>query len=140
MCSRPNSGSITGPDGSRVGGQVIPAPGARVRSAPPRPGAPLVAGAGAGGVPSPVAAVVGGGGGGGVQQSRGGGLEEASMGMIGGERGRAGGFLWLNRPEQHNALSAELGAQLIETLHGLAHDDSVRVLVVGGRGPSFCAG
>jgi methylglutaconyl-CoA hydratase len=48
--------------------------------------------------------------------------------------------VWLDRPEQHNALSAELVAELTAALHALAHDDTVRVLVLGGRGPSFCAG
>src|SRR6187549_1998990 len=48
--------------------------------------------------------------------------------------------VWLHRPEQHNALSPELGAELVSTLHTLAHDASVRVVVLGGHGPSFCAG
>lgn len=48
--------------------------------------------------------------------------------------------LWLNRPEQHNALAAELVAELTSTLHELALDAAVRVVVLGGRGPSFCAG
>jgi len=48
--------------------------------------------------------------------------------------------VWLNRPEQHNALSGELVAELTSTLHELALDASVRVVVLGGRGPSFCAG
>ena len=48
--------------------------------------------------------------------------------------------LWLNRPEQHNALAPELVTELTEAVHGLAHDDQVRVVVLGGRGPSFCAG
>jgi methylglutaconyl-CoA hydratase len=48
--------------------------------------------------------------------------------------------LWLNRADQHNALTPELGDELAATLHGLAHDDTVRVLVLGGHGPSFCAG
>ncbi|HET9325892.1 MAG TPA: enoyl-CoA hydratase-related protein [Candidatus Eisenbacteria bacterium] len=48
--------------------------------------------------------------------------------------------VWLNRPDQHNALSPELGAELAGVMHELAHDDSVRVVVLGGRGPSFCAG
>ena len=48
--------------------------------------------------------------------------------------------LWLDRPEQHNALSAELLASIPATLHQLAHDPAIRVVVVGGRGPSFCAG
>jgi len=48
--------------------------------------------------------------------------------------------VWLNRPESHNAISAELGAALSAAIHELAHDEAVRVLVLGGRGPSFCAG
>ncbi|MEO5618091.1 MAG: enoyl-CoA hydratase-related protein [Candidatus Eisenbacteria bacterium] len=55
---------------------------------------------------------------------------------------RSGGVarLWLNRPEVHNALSAELGQALIFALRELADDETARVLVMGGRGPSFCAG
>ena len=48
--------------------------------------------------------------------------------------------LWLNRPEQHNSLAAELAAELTSTLHVLALEPGVRVVVLGGRGPSFCAG
>ena len=48
--------------------------------------------------------------------------------------------VWFNRPEAHNALSPELGAELATALHALAHDEAVRVVVLGGRGPSFCAG
>lgn len=48
--------------------------------------------------------------------------------------------LWLNRPEVHNALSPELGAALGEALATLADDPSCRVVVLGGRGASFCAG
>jgi methylglutaconyl-CoA hydratase len=48
--------------------------------------------------------------------------------------------LWLNRPELHNALSPELTDELHAACAQLAHDESVRVVVVGGRGPSFCAG
>jgi methylglutaconyl-CoA hydratase len=48
--------------------------------------------------------------------------------------------VWLNRPEQHNALSVELLGELGEAFHGLAHDAAVRVVVLGGRGASFCAG
>jgi methylglutaconyl-CoA hydratase len=56
------------------------------------------------------------------------------------ERDGAIARLWLNRPEQHNALAAELCAELTSTLHELALDATVRVVVLGGRGPSFCAG
>jgi methylglutaconyl-CoA hydratase len=55
-------------------------------------------------------------------------------------RDRGVARLMLSRPEQHNALSVELCAELTETLHRLAHDPAVRVIVLGGRGPSFCAG
>jgi methylglutaconyl-CoA hydratase len=55
---------------------------------------------------------------------------------------REGGVarLWLNRPELHNALSPELTDALIDACNALSHDDTVRVVVLGGRGPSFCAG
>jgi methylglutaconyl-CoA hydratase len=48
--------------------------------------------------------------------------------------------VWLNRPEQHNALGAELVRDLVATLHHLAHEASTRVVVLGGHGRSFCAG
>ena len=56
------------------------------------------------------------------------------------ERDGAIARVWLNRPDIHNALSVELASVLAETFHALAHDDAVRVVVFGGRGPSFCAG
>lgn len=56
------------------------------------------------------------------------------------ERSGATARIWLNRPEQHNALSSGIIGELGELLHQLGHDDSVRVIVLGGRGPSFCAG
>src|SRR5262245_40066251 len=48
--------------------------------------------------------------------------------------------LWLDRPDRHNALSVDLAQGLSESLHALGHDESVRVVVLGGRGPSFSAG
>ncbi len=62
------------------------------------------------------------------------------MALIEVERAGALARVWFNRPEVHNALSAELGAALLDALHALAHDDTVRCVVLGGRGPSFCAG
>jgi len=62
------------------------------------------------------------------------------MPLIEVEREGALARVWFNRPEVHNALSAELGAELAATLHALAHDAAVRCVVLGGRGPSFCAG
>lgn len=62
------------------------------------------------------------------------------MPLIEVEREGALARVWFNRPEVHNALSPELGAELAATLHALEHDDAVRCVVLGGRGPSFCAG
>jgi methylglutaconyl-CoA hydratase len=56
------------------------------------------------------------------------------------ERQGAEARVWLNRPETHNALSPELGAALIAALESLSRDPHCRVVVLGGRGPSFCAG
>jgi enoyl-CoA hydratase/carnithine racemase len=55
---------------------------------------------------------------------------------------RAGGVLrlTLNRPEARNALSIALMAALIEALSRGARDPEVRVVVVAGAGPAFCAG
>jgi len=48
--------------------------------------------------------------------------------------------VWLDRPERRNALDG-LALAEIEALFGdLAHDYAIRVVVLGGRGPSFCAG
>lgn len=62
------------------------------------------------------------------------------MSLIEVEREGALARVWFNRPDVHNALSADLGAALVESLHMLGADDSCRCVVLGGRGPSFCAG
>ncbi len=48
--------------------------------------------------------------------------------------------LTLSRPEKHNALSAEMIAELTEVAKLLGSDDAVRVIVVEAEGPTFCAG
>lgn len=48
--------------------------------------------------------------------------------------------VWLNRPELHNAFDEPLIARLSEILLRLDADDGVRVVVLGGRGRSFCSG
>ncbi|WP_374544798.1 enoyl-CoA hydratase/isomerase family protein [Rhodoblastus sp.] len=55
---------------------------------------------------------------------------------------RAGGIvtLWMNRPERRNAFNAELIAELTEALGEAESDDQSRVVVLAGRGASFCAG
>jgi methylglutaconyl-CoA hydratase len=56
------------------------------------------------------------------------------------EHGGAVAYVWLNRPQKHNALSAEVVAELVEAFEALGRDAAVRVVVLGGRGPSFCVG
>ncbi|MGE0736385.1 MAG: enoyl-CoA hydratase/isomerase family protein [Alphaproteobacteria bacterium] len=46
----------------------------------------------------------------------------------------------LNRPELHNAIDDELIADLTEALKRVEHDARVRVVVLTGKGKSFCAG
>jgi enoyl-CoA hydratase/carnithine racemase len=54
----------------------------------------------------------------------------------------AGGVvrLTLNRPEKRNAMSRELLGELETALARLATDTAARVVVLGARGPAFCAG
>jgi len=54
------------------------------------------------------------------------------------ERGVA--RVWLNRPEVRNAFDGLMVTELRTTLFDLGLQDSIRVIVVGGRGPVFCAG
>jgi enoyl-CoA hydratase/carnithine racemase len=49
-------------------------------------------------------------------------------------------FLTLNRPQARNALSVALMARLQDALDAIAADRSVRVVVIAGAGPAFCAG
>jgi enoyl-CoA hydratase/carnithine racemase len=48
--------------------------------------------------------------------------------------------LTIDRPDKRNAMTAAMWAGLPGVLAGLADDPAVRVLVVTGAGPSFCAG
>jgi enoyl-CoA hydratase/carnithine racemase len=48
--------------------------------------------------------------------------------------------LTIDRPGKRNAMTAAMWAALPGVLAGLAGDPGVRVLVVTGTGPSFCAG
>ncbi|MCC7547630.1 MAG: enoyl-CoA hydratase [Burkholderiales bacterium] len=48
--------------------------------------------------------------------------------------------LTLNRPGQYNALSEELLEAAIAALEAVEQDRSVRVVVIAGSGPAFCAG
>ena len=48
--------------------------------------------------------------------------------------------LTMNRPEARNALSLEMIRQLMTQFESMAHDDKVRVVILAGAGPAFCAG
>ena len=48
--------------------------------------------------------------------------------------------VWLDRPERRNALTTATLDGLAELYTGLQRDFETRVVVLGGRGPSFCAG
>ncbi|MGH1413306.1 MAG: crotonase/enoyl-CoA hydratase family protein [Pelagimonas sp.] len=48
--------------------------------------------------------------------------------------------LTLNRADKHNAMSAQMIAELTQAAAQLGADDSVRVVILTGAGRSFCAG
>lgn len=48
--------------------------------------------------------------------------------------------IWLNRPEKHNVMSGLMMTELGEAAKVLGADSGVRVVVMAGIGPSFCAG
>ena len=56
------------------------------------------------------------------------------------EQRGAAACVWMNRPELHNALNEDLIAELTQTFRAADEDPTVRVLVLTGRGKSFCAG
>jgi enoyl-CoA hydratase/carnithine racemase len=49
-------------------------------------------------------------------------------------------WLTMNRPDQRNALSTGLMAAMQTALDAIASDKAVRVVVITGAGPGFCAG
>jgi methylglutaconyl-CoA hydratase len=56
------------------------------------------------------------------------------------ERDGRVGRVWLNRPDVRNAFDAVMIGELRAALRALAGDGGVRVVVLSGRGTSFCAG
>ena len=48
--------------------------------------------------------------------------------------------LWLNREDKHNAMSAQMIAELHDAAEALGRDADVRVVVLAARGRTFCAG
>ena len=50
------------------------------------------------------------------------------------------GTVWLNRPDVHNALNEQMISEIIDCYHEINEMADVRVVVLRGRGKSFCAG
>ncbi len=49
-------------------------------------------------------------------------------------------FLYLNRPNVLNALNKTMSVELVHALKETEEDDTVRVMILSGRGRGFCAG
>lgn len=56
------------------------------------------------------------------------------------ERVQSAGFIYLNRPEKRNALDSLMVMELYDAVQELGGDESVRSIVIAGRGKAFCAG
>lgn len=50
------------------------------------------------------------------------------------------GWIRLNRPAKRNALNMAMRAEFADALGTLEADDTIRVVVLTGEGPAFCAG
>ena len=50
------------------------------------------------------------------------------------------GTLWLNRPDIHNAFNEVMIQELIECFEGINEMDDIRIVILRGKGKSFCAG
>src|SRR5688572_26857742 len=56
------------------------------------------------------------------------------------ERAGAIATITFNRPEQRNALTVRFFTEMLAALDEVENDESIRVLVLAGAGPAFCAG
>ncbi|MBU0486967.1 MAG: enoyl-CoA hydratase/isomerase family protein [Bacteroidetes bacterium] len=48
--------------------------------------------------------------------------------------------VWMNRPDVHNALNELMISEIIECYSEINNRDDIRIVVLRGRGKSFCAG
>lgn len=48
--------------------------------------------------------------------------------------------LWLNRPEKYNALNPDLMREVIQYFQEIENNTALRIVVIRGKGSSFCAG
>ena len=56
------------------------------------------------------------------------------------ERDGALDILWLNRPENLNAITTQMVTELRHYFDHLSENDQTRVVLMGGRGKAYCAG
>jgi methylglutaconyl-CoA hydratase len=63
-----------------------------------------------------------------------------NMGQIIVEKKMHVSWVWLNRPELHNAFNAEVISELTTLFLEMAKDADLRLVVLGGKGASFSAG
>jgi methylglutaconyl-CoA hydratase len=50
------------------------------------------------------------------------------------------GIVWLNRPRIHNAFNEEMISEIIDIFEALETHDDIRIIMLRGKGKSFCAG
>ena len=50
------------------------------------------------------------------------------------------GIVWLNRPDVHNAMNAEMIGEIVDAFTKANDMEDVRYVILRGRGKSFCAG
>ena len=50
------------------------------------------------------------------------------------------GIIWLNRPDIHNAFNEVMIQEIIDCVEAVNEMNDIRVLIIRGRGKSFCAG
>jgi methylglutaconyl-CoA hydratase len=55
-------------------------------------------------------------------------------------RGSRVAVIWLNRPELHNAMNADMVRELTRAIHESDQDADISAIVLASRGDSFCSG
>jgi len=56
------------------------------------------------------------------------------------EKSEGFGFIYLNRPEMHNAMDADMIEELSFLINEIPKDESIRSIVIRGKGKSFSSG
>jgi methylglutaconyl-CoA hydratase len=56
------------------------------------------------------------------------------------EKSNGFAYVFLNRPEVHNAIDSIMISELMEVFNGIASDESIRAVVIRGKGKSFSSG